>query len=246
MPTSPGDTRSILRVRPGGIPNAYQSLLVLGNACWKCPNNLTVSYNTTYHEYSQDDGLAQNYRLQTIRKRKRNGWSLKPLPPKQRNKYINVWSYFRLEPSSRHQHWTLMTVDQTVRMAKRLEHSNRQLVRPEVAQPPDLTTRAKAFIRAVLNRDYEAVKHDILIQQIVFMKKYPGTPFDYIPGAVSIQIERVPMQSPGGSARDWFLALKDYSARESRSSGTLELHLIQVGEGSNKRRPVFLCGQRIR
>jgi hypothetical protein len=75
------------------------------------------------------------------------------------------------------------------------------------------------------------------------MKKYPGTPFftsfDYIPGAVSIQVERVPMQSPGGSARDWFLALKDYSARESRSSGTLELHLIQVGEGSNKRRLLF-------
>ncbi|KAJ7290496.1 hypothetical protein C8J57DRAFT_1705844 [Mycena rebaudengoi] len=75
--------------------------------------------------------------------------------------------------------------------------------RMHLGQPPDLTTRAKAFIRAVLNRDYEAAKHDILIQQIVFMKKYPGTPFftsfDYIPGAVSIQVERVPMQSPGGS-----------------------------------------------
>jgi hypothetical protein len=43
-----------------------------------------------------------------------------------------IWAVPRLKPSSRRQHWTLTTVDQTV-MAKRLEYSNRQLVRPKVA-----------------------------------------------------------------------------------------------------------------
>ncbi|KAJ7231312.1 hypothetical protein C8J57DRAFT_1480998 [Mycena rebaudengoi] len=52
-----------------GIPNAYQSLLVLGYAYWKCPDNLTVPYNTTYPQYNQDDALAQNYRLQTVSNR---------------------------------------------------------------------------------------------------------------------------------------------------------------------------------
>ncbi|KAJ7238961.1 hypothetical protein C8J57DRAFT_1246283 [Mycena rebaudengoi] len=52
-----------------GIPNAYQSLLILGYAYWKCPNNLTVPYNTTYPQYNQDDALAQNYRLQTVSNR---------------------------------------------------------------------------------------------------------------------------------------------------------------------------------
>jgi hypothetical protein len=52
-----------------GIPNAYQSLLVLGYAYWKCPDNLTVPYNTTYPQYNQDDALAQKYRLQTVSNR---------------------------------------------------------------------------------------------------------------------------------------------------------------------------------
>jgi hypothetical protein len=101
----------------------------------------------------------------------------------------------------------------------------------------DLTRRERAFIRAVVQHDYEQqMARRICPSQAMFMKQFPSwsffTDFDYVWGRAEINVKPV-YESPVPEAyrAEWV----SFASRAKRSGGRMEFHLITLIEGSKPR-----------
>ncbi|KAJ6484230.1 hypothetical protein C8R45DRAFT_1075429 [Mycena sanguinolenta] len=104
----------------------------------------------------------------------------------------------------------------------------------------DSTARQRAFLRALVHRDYLLVRRRLISDQIKFMKAHPDgafvTMFDYTQGAVRIRVEPRTVLEPieGFSGVEW----KSIVSREAASGGRMEIHV--VGTSALKSRQWFV------
>ncbi|KAJ6584259.1 hypothetical protein B0H10DRAFT_870342 [Mycena sp. CBHHK59/15] len=91
------------------------------------------------------------------------------------------------------------------------------------------SAKNRAFIRALLTRDYLAHKHEILSQQMTFMAQNPGEPF-YVLFNYKKHVE-IKVQSVCRHVFDLPADWHEFSERASRSGGCMELHVALFNEG---------------
>ncbi|KAJ7513053.1 hypothetical protein B0H11DRAFT_2268030 [Mycena galericulata] len=103
-----------------------------------------------------------------------------------------------------------------------------------------LVTRERAFLRALLDHDYQAHRASICAKQVEFMAARPDSPFftsfDYIAGTVNIGVESavdesVVMNMLVSSGAEW----SDTLRRAVESNGRIQLHIMQIVEGDTTR-----------
>ncbi|KAJ6609767.1 hypothetical protein B0H10DRAFT_2193696 [Mycena sp. CBHHK59/15] len=99
-----------------------------------------------------------------------------------------------------------------------------------------LSKKNLSFLRTVLDYDYQAQKHDMLCQQVAFIRQHPGEPFaafcNYKGGRRSIDI--IPAKSlektVGPTGR-----YTENASRAARSGGRMELHFVLVWDHAEAR-----------
>ncbi|KAJ6518588.1 hypothetical protein DFH09DRAFT_228634 [Mycena vulgaris] len=103
-----------------------------------------------------------------------------------------------------------------------------------------LSARSRTFLRAILHTDYTENRPFICEQQVAFMAARPNVPFftlfDYTAGAaVKIDVHAIaefPVSvSMAGAGAEW----RDLCRRVAQSAGRMQLHVMGVAEGTEKR-----------
>ncbi|KAJ7473166.1 hypothetical protein B0H11DRAFT_2236704 [Mycena galericulata] len=107
---------------------------------------------------------------------------------------------------------------------------------------PAMTTRERAFLRLVMHRTYTGAQETVVIRQIQFMRKMPGTPFytlfDLSQGPeVAILVQSGRTSPPGSNVQshEWEALWKSSVERQGRSGGKMDMHVYIAGEGKGSR-----------
>lgn len=101
-----------------------------------------------------------------------------------------------------------------------------------------LKTRDRAFIRALVHKDYLALRRDILTRQTCFLIVHPHvkfyTAFDYSQGAVTVDVFGVPTDGKGEDHHqpEWVARWEDQVRRVAMSDGRMELHTVAIRVGT--------------
>ncbi|KAJ7181499.1 hypothetical protein C8R43DRAFT_1170420 [Mycena crocata] len=101
------------------------------------------------------------------------------------------------------------------------------------------TPRERGFFRAILHRQYQKIKSQILQAQLEFLILYGGADFyteflyDHVPLKVNVLPVDGPL-SPGQTPRPSDAAWMDAVSRARRSRGRMEVHLVKIRDGDRQ------------
>ncbi|KAJ7171025.1 hypothetical protein C8R46DRAFT_1087524 [Mycena filopes] len=108
--------------------------------------------------------------------------------------------------------------------------------------PDELTTRGKSFLRALLTIDYHRYALELAVQQVLCMHENPGVPFAtrfVYDGAVNLEcasysdLQEEEQLLPSG------VPFADAFVRMARSAGRMELHIVYIFTGVERRPLIF-------
>ncbi|KAJ7167999.1 hypothetical protein C8R46DRAFT_259346 [Mycena filopes] len=106
--------------------------------------------------------------------------------------------------------------------------------------PETLSKRGKSFLRFVVTEEHARRMTSILVNQALFMRDHPGTPFlttfRYIKaGGVRLQLSSQDAIRPLIEAGAWKVQVPALFSRAARSGGRMDIHLVSIYEGGSLR-----------
>ncbi|KAJ6570045.1 hypothetical protein DFH09DRAFT_1277685 [Mycena vulgaris] len=105
---------------------------------------------------------------------------------------------------------------------------------------PTLGVHERAFLRALIHRDYEKHRHSICVKQVEFMVQNPRclfiTLFDYSNPPFQIEVHSATDSLLAAALAEFGYEWSNIVARAESSGGCLQLHMIQVQQGKYMRR----------